>query len=308
MNRETLEKQLRSGLSALEQQGMQMPGIQPPENRDTLVAQMVDSIRRVDYVSTVRSRQVSKNRTNPHDNAFDPIRAAVWHQQNENNEEASWLIFLAIHFGKALDTEWLLIKDVYGCLGKGLWDWPTVSNDPLALSNWISQNQHILKSDGRKFGNHRKYESLTPGKRGWTGAVIGSYVDWVTEHGSHDDLFNDTINDAGGDPHLAFNKLYHSMDMVKRFGRTGKFDYLTMISKVRIANIIADQAYLRKATGPLRGAKLLFGGSTSANITHVRLEQMLSEIDGVLQVGMQVLEDSLCNWQKTPGRYVQFRG
>ena len=308
MNREILEKQLRSGLSALEQQGMQMPGIQPPENRDSLVAQMVDSIRRVEYVSTVRSRKVSKNRTNPHDNAFDPVRAAVWHQQHGNNEEASWLIFLSIHFGKALDTEWLLIKDIYGCLGTGLWDWPTVSNDPLALSNWISQNQHRLRSDGRKFGNHRKYESLTPGKRGWTGAVIESYVDWVTEHGSHDDLFNDTINDAGGDPRLAFNKLYHSMDMVKRFGRTGKFDYLTMISKVRIANIIADQAYLREATGPLRGAKLLFGGRTSANISHVRLEQMLSEIDGVLQVGMQVLEDSLCNWQKTPGRYVQFRG
>lgn len=308
MNRAMLENQLRSGLSILESNGMQMPGIQPPENRNALISQMVDSIRRVEYVSAIRARQVSQNRTDPNDNAFDPIRAAVWHQQNGNNEEASWLVFLSTHFGKSLDTGWLLIKDIYGCLGNGLWDWQTVSNNPLALSNWISQNQQILRSGRRKFGNHRKYESLTPGKRGWTGAVIESYVDWVTEHGSHCNLFNDAIADAGGDPRLAFNKLYHSMGAVQRFGRTGKFDYLTMISKVGIASIIADQAYLREATGPLSGAKLLFGGRTSANINHARLEHMLSEVDVVLQVGMQVLEDSLCNWQKTPGRYIRFRG
>lgn len=79
MNRAMLENQLSSGLSALEQQGIQMPGIQSPENRDTLIAQMVDSIRRVEYVSAIRARQVSENRTNPNDNAFDPVRAAVWH-------------------------------------------------------------------------------------------------------------------------------------------------------------------------------------------------------------------------------------
>ncbi|MDZ7852030.1 MAG: hypothetical protein U5L98_05095 [Halomonas sp.] len=308
MNRVTLENEINSRLTTLEQQGMLMPGIQPPENKDALVAQMVDSIRRIEYVSTVRSRQVSRNRTNPNDTAFDPIRAAVWYQQHGNNEEASWLIFLSIHFGKALGTDWLLIKDIYGCLGNGLWDWQTVSKNPLALSNWIAHNQKILKSGGRKFGNHRKYESLTPAKRGWTGAVIESYVDWVTEHGSHYDLFDDTITDAGGDPRLAFNKLYHSMDVVNRFGRTAKFDYLTMISKVGIANIIADQAYLKEATGPLSGAKLLFGGTTSANINNDLLEQRLTEIDEILQVGMQVLEDSLCNWQKTPGRYIKFRG
>ncbi len=110
---------------------------------------------------------------------------------------------------------------------------------------------------------------MTPGKRGWTGAVIESYVDWVTEHGSHCNLFNDAIADAGGDPRLAFNKLYHSMGAVQRFGRTGKFDYLTMISKVGIASIIADQAYLREATGPLSGAKLLFGSLDPFSVNDV---------------------------------------
>jgi len=28
----------------------------------------------------------------------------------------------------------------------------------------------------------------------------------------------------------------------------------------------------------------------------------------VLNVGMQVLEDSLCNWQKSPRQFVHFRG
>jgi hypothetical protein len=31
-------------------------------------------------------------------------------------------------------------------------------------------------------------------------------------------------------------------------------------------------------------------------------------LDPYLNVGKQVLEDSLCNWQKSPERYVYFKG
>lgn len=98
------------------------------------------------------------------------------------------------------------------------------------------------------------------------------------------------------------------MGAVKRFGRTGKFDYLTMIAKVGISTIVADSTYMAEATGPLRGARLLFGGATSANISAAELEKKIQQLDAVLGVGMQVLEDALCNWQKSPGHFVKFRG
>lgn len=289
--------------------GLQLPGIRAVENKTALVEQLVESIRRVDYVSAIASRNISANRINPDSNYFDPIRAAVLNAQVGNFEEASWLVFLATHFGKASRTGWLLTKDVYGALGAGFnWTWPLVSTQPLDMSQWIANNQAELRSGGRKFGNHRKYETLDPSKSNSTGEVIESYVNWVMQHGSHMNLFTNALAQSGGDPRVAFGILYKTMGAVKRFGRTGKFDYLTMIAKVGISTIVADSTYMAEATGPLRGARLLFGGATSANISAAELEQKIQQLDAVLGVGMQVLEDALCNWQKSPGHFVKFRG
>lgn len=77
---------------------------------------------------------------------------------------------------------------------------------------------------------------------------------------------------------------------------------------MRITPIQPDLAYLTQATGPLRGARLLFGGATNSNILATTLDAWLVELDSHLGLGMQVLEDSLCNWQKSPEIYIRFRG
>ena len=51
------------------------------------------------------------------------------------------------------------------------------------------------------------------------------------------------------------------MDALRRFGRTARFDYLTMLAKLGLANIAPGSPYLIGATGPLKGARLLFGFS-----------------------------------------------
>lgn len=99
------------------------------------------------------------------------------------------------------------------------------------------------------------------------------------------------------------------MDRVHRFGRLGRFDYLTMLGKLGIAPIEPGSAYLwHNATGPLAGARLLFGGATSARLGARTLDARLEELDRHLEVGMQTLEDALCNWQKRPAEFVLFRG
>lgn len=307
--RQTLKQSLSANLDRVLSDDLQLPGIGAVENKAALVEQMVESIRRVHYVSAIAARSISANRADPGSDYFDPIRAAVLKAQAGEMEEASWLVFLATHFGKASRTGWLLIKDVYGALGASHnWTWPLVSTSPVDMSRWIASNQAILRSGGRRFGNHRKYESLDPAKSNSTGEVIESYVNWVMQHGSHLALFNDALAQSGGNPRAAFGLLYQSMGAVKRFGRTGKFDYLTMIAKVGISTIVADSTYMAEATGPLRGARLLFGGTTTADMSAVVLEQKIQELDAVLGVGMQVIEDALCNWQKSPGNFVRFRG
>jgi Alpha-glutamyl/putrescinyl thymine pyrophosphorylase clade 3 len=49
---------------------------------------------------------------------------------------------------------------------------------------------------------------------------------------------------------------------------------------------------------------LLFGGHDSPAL----LDTKLVQLEAQLEVGMQVLEDALCNWQKSPDRFKPFRG
>ena len=124
-------------------------------------------------------------------------------------------------------------------------------------------------------------------------------------------LVQEAQNKVGGDPRKTFDYLYRSMDDVISFGRTARFDYLTMIGKLGLATIEPGSTYMKDATGPLNGARLLFGGCKTAALSWLDLDAWLVQLEAELNVGMQgmqVLEDALCNWQKSPGHFEPFRG
>lgn len=281
-------------------------GIRYADNRIAYIFQLIDSLQRIEYVRVMAGRchRLSPDRMNPQSMHFDPVQAAVLSRENDF-EEACWLVFLAIHCGKHLHEKWLLSRELYGCLGPQKWTWVAVSADPVAYRSWLRTNRNLLSG---KFGNHRKYESLNDGNNG-TGQVITSYVEWVKSFGSHAAMFAWASAESNGDSRIAFHLLYDGMRQVRRFGRIGRFDYLTMIAKIGLAEIEADSAYLVQATrGPLSGARLLFDGHVNSTSSAKSLDTRLIELDGYLGVGMQALEDSLCNWQKSPNRYHPFRG
>lgn len=287
-------------------------GVRPAENRAAFVEQLVESLRREGYVAALQRKRLSPQRGNPGSDLFDPLMAAILARDGGNHDEACWLVFLSVHFGKHLRDGWRLSRDVYGRIGQpGLWTWRNVAADPEQFSGWISDNFATLSGgDGvrRRFGNHRKYETLRPESGRSTGNVVATYVRWVLSVGTHRELFDHHCALADGEPKGAFDRLYVSLNPVLSFGRTARFDYLTMIAKLRLADIQPGVAYLHGATGPLRGARLLVGGRTTAALDADLLEERLVALDGYLGVGMQALEDSLCNWQKSPGRFVGFRG
>jgi len=64
----------------------------------------------------------------------------------------------------------------------------------------------------------------------------------------------------------------------------------------------------RCATGPLAGAKLLFYKDRAHSVSAKALQAKVDALDDYLNVGKQVIEDSLCNWQKQPDKYEYFRG
>lgn len=292
-----------------------LPGIRARDRRAAFLDQLFDSIHRVQFIERgALLRELSPDRANPASALFDPVRAAAIRIGEGEHDEACWFVFLFAHFGKNLRTEYRLTRDVYGSLGQGpVWDWVRISPNPEAFRRWLATHLPTMESDGveRHFGNHRKYESLrsNPRQTKGTPAAFVSYVRWVMAHRSHNALFEHAAAEADHDPRQTFDWLYRSMSAVASFGRTARFDYLTMLAKLGLANIEPGSTYMTGATGPLAGAKLLFG-KPAESAPPRKIDGWLVELEAALQLrmGMQVLEDALCNWQKSPTCYVPFRG
>jgi hypothetical protein len=138
--------------------------------------------------------------------------------------------------------------------------------------------------------------------------VVESYVKWVGPPRSHEELFDVALQESEGNPQPAFDYLYRSMKAVRRFGRTARFDYLAMVGKLGLAQIEPGSAYIQGSTGPIAGARLFFGGQKQADLSASDIDKWLVELNAELRVGMQVLEDALCNWQKSPKEFKRFRG
>jgi hypothetical protein len=306
-----LARQLEASLRCFESQDLPLPGISSVATRGAFIEQLIESIRRVKYISVICNSQISASRADPANDIFDPIKAAVLRMREAQTDDAFWFVFLSVHFGKHRVDGWRLARDIYGCLSLGApWDWARTSADPREFRRWLGENQTRLKSRGvgRRFGNHRKYQSLDAWSEAGTGAAFESYVEWVRPPRTHKALVQHAYEQANRNPRAAFECLYRSMGKVASFGRTAKFDYLTMIGKLGLAPIEPGSTFMQGATGPYSGAVLLFGRRTGATPSRPLLDDWVTRLGTRLGVGMQVMEDALCNWQKTPSCFKRFRG
>lgn len=301
-SRAAVHRQIVSKLQAARTaQGLK--GLPDAATIDTLAMQFVASLRREDYYRRVQAKRISPQRADPNSPSFDAERAVAFHMQQGNVEEAGWLIFLMTHFARRPDTHWLRLQDVYGRLGAGVWDWPTVSANPAAFYQWLDADWQNIRG---AFGNHRKYESLRPTAHRPMRTVVADYLAWIGA-GGHAVFFANSVRAAGNDGHTIFDYLYRTMT-VRSFGRLAKFDYLSLVGRYGLAPIEAGSAYLDGATGPGRGARLLVDGDPTSATGNSALQVELDKLNERLKVGMAVMEDALCNWQKSPRHFVHFKG
>jgi len=203
-------------------------------------------------------------------------------------DEAIWRSFLAAHFGRPsanravenqLGSASLLLC---GFGSEPRWTWERVSARPNALHSWLHEHADDLAS--LSFGNHRKYESQKPDLL-WE--VIESFIELAERHGGPGAL----VTVAPGDD--SFDVLYRRLLPLRRFGRTGRFDFLVMLIDLALLLAEPTSCYLRGATGPKQGAELLWGKRPIAE-----LDCLAAELAGQIGVSPIVLEDALCCWQK----------
>lgn len=216
-------ERIDAALKRFHKNGHPLPGIQAAKNRAAFLEQVMESIHRVRYVARVLERDISPLRADPSSDLFDPIKAAALLARDGEHDEACWLVYLSVYFGKSLQSGWRYPRDIYGALGAPRrWDWARVSADPAGFRTWLSASHSRMKSDGivRRFGNHRKYETIDDSKPRSAGVAVQSYVEWVGPLRTHAELFREALAVANGDASGAFARLYRSMKPVISFGRT----------------------------------------------------------------------------------------
>lgn len=153
-------------------------GLTNNTRKSVLAAQLVDSARRISYLNLVSVRSRSPNLHTPYSGSFQPLGGAAVFLRSNQVDDAYWLIYLATHFGKHKIDGWNLTEDFYGRFDQGgAWDWASASHQPQAIEAWLALNYPAVTSAGRsrRFGNHRKFETLKPGPKG-TGYALRSYI------------------------------------------------------------------------------------------------------------------------------------
>lgn len=262
---------------------------QPSQRRLlTLASYISDSERKATYLLTLAQRTCnypqawSPQRADVTSDLFDPIKAILY-LNNKDTGEALWLAFLLIHTGDSAQSDWQYLKQLYGNHGKTPLTWASISTQLDAIEDWIAQNS---QSKTRfKFGKHRKYESTKQLYQ-----VVQSYQHWISDIGGIDAL---TTSDD--DPKTRFASLYQGLQ-IYRFGRLAKFEFLSLLGYLGVLNVSADHCYLKDASGPKRGAKLLFGAYRHDD----ELDKLAVELADELGVDYAVFEAALCHWQVSP--------
>lgn len=283
----------------------ELPGIDSPDTEDSFIKQFIDSYKRIKYINTLKSRPISEDRKNPNLDIYDPIRASILHFNNGDINESVWNLLLYVHFGRNLRSNYGLIKAVYGKLGDtNIWSWNSITTNLADFRVWLGNNIDEIKSYG-SFGNHRKYQSLKINSNSGTYQTFESFFNLVD---NDFELFISSIPNAIKlDKNRFFDHLFWHFDGIVGFGRLAVFDFLCMVGKVGILQIEPGNPYLGNS-GPVEGTKLLFDSNARARELNDFLKDIGDNAFNDYPFVMQILEDCVCNWQKSPTSYKLFRG
>jgi hypothetical protein len=104
--------------------------------------------------------------TDPSDSDFHPYSAICELARAGNAEEAIWLSVLTIVCGhvRGQENHWESVRCLYGGFGSTRWTWERVRAHPGGFREWMVKRRDDVRR--LRFGNHRKYETHDPMKRG----------------------------------------------------------------------------------------------------------------------------------------------
>jgi len=216
---------------------------------------------------------------------FNPMVLAMWHYQENNINEAYWLLFLCSYIAKYLDQDHNLIQNIYGALeNKRIWTWEKVSNHIKDFKIWLQTNQPILTKKG-KLGDIYKEPSFSQHRAAVMGNDIESYVNWISSH----QLSNIIKNQSTGN----FDQLYQSMNRSIACDKFITFDFIALLENIGISKITPTNLYLNEIMLPKKAAKLIvYGEKKLQRVSLLELNEIMISLVNHLDLpfGFKVIQ------------------
>ncbi len=268
-----------------------IPGLRDHGRRAAFARHLQRSARGIGWMRALRSSD-NLAIADVDSTAWNALHAVVRLARDGDIEEATWLAFLAIHFGpddRRPTERWRSTRLVYGSFGGEPLTWCRVSAEPGVLSATVAGNEDVAGT--LRFGNHRKYES--PRQIAW---VLSSYVAGIASRSG----IRQALLFEGSDPtaQARFDRLFKELTFIPRFGRTARFDFLTTLGNLGVYEMEPPSLYLDGATGPKRGAEAVLGRPVRSRREWAEADIRLSGVARDLDVPVQAFEDALCKLAK----------
>lgn len=263
---------------------------------DCLSYQMIDSIGRVNifrvYLERARKAE-SENLSYFH--TSNPFTLAQ--RSSLTLETRVWHSYVATYFGKSNSSKWNLFNKA------------TFRDDnSLITLEYISENREeyfdYLRSlnffENGNFSNHRKYTKKSlDGEKG----VLYSF-----------DFVLDNLPLYTPDEIVPFDEIYRNALSIPNFGRMAAFDFTCNLCKCGLNVEEPESMYQSYSTGPLEALNdflILSGVDNAPKSLQISIgDELLRwfETNSDIYMLAQVLEDTICNWQKSPNSHTRYFG
>lgn len=268
----------------------------PKKIIETLALQTLDSIKRIQIYESYRERaQNADNDSLSYYHTYIPF--ILTQRKTISLENKIWFLYLATYFGKSRKSKWDLFR-------RASFD---SNNELLSVEGILSNRKNYfdyLKSidffKDADFSNHRKFiAKRLEGNKGFINS--SNYV-------------LDNLSKFLFTSFVSFDEVYCRSHKIPNFGRMAAFDFTSSLCKCELKVKEPESMYLKNSTGPLVGLGYFLKMANGKNITKANkvkfgnelLEWFLKNSD-IFMVA-QVLEDSICNWQKSPKSYMRYFG
>ncbi len=261
-----------------------------------LSMQMIDSIRRISiYRAYYNQADKAESSELPYHHTSNPFK--LCQRESLTLDSKIWYIYIATYFGKSNKSGWNLFKKASFYEDGNLIDLDSIINNREEYFDYLRSLDFFEKSN---YSNHRKFtKKALDGDKGFLNSA---------------NYFLDNLSEFSSEEVIEFDTVYKKALLIPNFGRMAAFDFTSSLCKCNLNVAPPISMYHKASTGPLKALKELLIQSGTDNPTkkaQIRFGDNLLDwfVDNSdIEIVAQVLEDTICNWQKSPHIYRRYFG